>query len=103
MKLPAKVRIAGYDCKITRTKLEYDENGEDAWGSFDTDKYEIELADSDDDFLVASTLVHEIEHAINHIYGLPDDEAVVRKRETALVQLLRDNKTLFRTLLKVFK
>jgi hypothetical protein len=37
------------------------------------------------------------------IYGLPDDEATVRKLETALAQILKDNKTLFRTILKALK
>lgn len=106
MKLPAAIRIGPYRCKVSRPRLEYDAEGFANWGTFDTDTYEIEIADSGDfkdEALIASTVIHEIVHGINCIYGLPDDEATVRKMETALVQVLKDNKTLIRSLLKAFK
>lgn len=106
MKLPASIRIGPYKCKVSRPKLEYDAEGFANWGTFDTDTYEIEIADSDsfkDEALIASTTIHEMVHGINCIYGLPDDEATVRKMETALVQVLKDNKTLFRQILKALK
>lgn len=106
MKLPASIRIGPYKCKVSRTTLDYDAEGFANWGSFDTDTYEIEIAESElfkDEALIASTVVHELVHGINCIYGFPDDEAAVRKMETALVQVLKDNKTLVRQLLKVLK
>lgn len=106
MKLPAVIRIGPYKCRVARHKLEYDANGYAAWGTFDTDTYEIEVADADsfkDEALEASTAIHEIVHGINCIYGLPDDEELVRKWETALVQVLKDNKTLFRSIIKALK
>lgn len=106
MKLPAFIRIGPYKCKVTRHNPEYDADGYAAWGTFDTDTFEIEIAESErfkDEALIASTVIHEIVHGINHIYGLPDDEPTVRKLETALVQVLKDNKTLIRSLLKALK
>jgi hypothetical protein len=106
MKLPATIRIGPYRCKVTRHRPEYDAEGFAAWGTFDTDTFEIEIAESDcfnDETLIASTVLHEMIHGINMIYGLPDDEATVRKLETALAQILKDNKTLFRTILKALK
>ena len=106
MKLPASIRIGPYRCKVTRHRPEYDAEGFAAWGTFDTDTFEIEIAESEhfkDEALIASTVIHEMIHGINLIYGLPDDEASVRKMETALVQVLKDNKTLFRSVLKALK
>ena len=106
MKLPATIRIAGYKCKVKRIAFEPDAEGFGSWGTFDTDTHEIEIVQSDqfsDDALIASTVLHELVHGINHIYDLPDDEAAVRKMETALVQVLRDNKTLIRSILKALK
>jgi len=106
VKLPAAIRIGPYKCKVTRTKLEPDADGYSNWGSFDTDTYCVEIAESGefaDEALIASTVVHEIIHAMNHVYGFADDEEMVRKQETALVQILKDNKTLIRQILKALK
>lgn len=106
MKLPASIRIGPYKCKVARTALEPDGDGFSNWGSFDTDTYVIEIAESDkfsDEALIASTVLHEIIHGMNHVYGFPDDEAMVRKQETALAQIMKDNKTLIRQILKALK
>lgn len=100
MKLPASVRIAGYKCKIARKALDGD------FGTFDYNTNEIEIEESiDSDALEASTLIHEMVHGIIHVYKIkvPDEESLVEILETALVQVLRDNKTLFRAILKALK
>jgi hypothetical protein len=106
MKLPASARIAGYKCKITRADLIV--NGEGDYGTFDYNTNEIEIARETDfasEEQEASTLLHEIIHGVLGIYKIkvPDEEEMVEKLETALIQVLRDNKTLFRAILKALK
>lgn len=108
MKLPAAIRIGPYRCKVKRTSLDYDPEGYADWGTFDTDTYEIEIAESEkfsDETLIASTVIHEMVHGIIRIYGIavPDEEDLARKLETALVQVLKDNKTMWRTIMKALK
>lgn len=100
MKLPKHVRVAGYNCNVSRKPLDGD------FGTFDYNDHEIEIEETiPSDALVASTLLHEIIHAIIHIYRIkvPDEEALVEILETSLLQVLKDNKTLFRAILKALK
>ncbi len=107
MKLPVSARIGPYKCKITRVEsLVVD--GDKCFGSFDYNRHEIAItgeAEFSSDALEASALVHELMHALLHIYKIkvPDEEAMVEILETALIQLLKDNKTLIRSVLKALK
>lgn len=97
MKLPASVRIGPYQCRIVRKALDGD------FGAFDSNTNEIEIDDAiASEALEASTLIHEMIHALIHIYKIkvPDEEGLVEILETALLQVLKDNKTLFRAILK---
>lgn len=106
MKLPAKVRIAGYDCKIVRSRDVLDTDGQ--YGGFDPNEHAISLAEPDqfaNEQLEAGTAIHELVHAMLALYNVksPDEESLVEMLETALVQVLRDNKTLIRAILKALK
>lgn len=103
MKLPAAVRIGPYPCKITRIGPDAD-----VFGTFDSDTFGIEMAPEgsfSSEVQEAATLIHEMVHGIVRIYKIkvPDEEALVEILDTALVQILRDNKTLFRSILKALK
>jgi len=100
MKLPAAIRIGPYQCKIVRKPLDGD------FGAFDSNTNEIEIDNAiASDALEASTVIHETVHGIIHIYKIkvPDEEGLVEILETALLQVLKDNKTLFRAILKALK
>tara|TARA_R110000868_G_scaffold51977_1_gene164559 strand:- start:78 stop:380 length:303 start_codon:yes stop_codon:yes gene_type:complete len=100
MKLPKHVRVAGYNCNIVRAPLDGD------FGAFDANTNTIEIDDAiSSDALEASTVLHETVHAIMHIYRIkvPDEEALAEILETALLQFLKDNKTLVRAILKALK
>jgi hypothetical protein len=106
MKLPAKIRIAGYDCKIVRSRELLDVDGN--FGVFEQDRHTITIAEPDQfdsELLEAGTVIHEWVHAMLALYNVkvPDEEALVEALEAALVQGLRDNKTFVRTLLKALK
>ena len=97
MKLPGSVRIGPYKCAIVRKPLDGD------FGAFDSNTNDIEIDDAiASDALEASTLLHEIVHGVISIYRIkvPDEESLVEILETALLQVLKDNKTLFRAILK---
>lgn len=101
MKLPAAIRIGPYPCKVTRAA------GDD-YGAFDYHTYEISLADEaafSSQAQEAGTLIHEMIHGVMHIYKIKvaDEEALVEVLETAITQLLKDNKTLFRAILMALK
>lgn len=107
MKLPASVRIGPYQCRIVR-KENLTVDGDGCFGSFDYNTHEIELAAETDfasEALEASALLHESIHGILHVYKikLPDEEDIVEKLETALLQFFKDNKTAVRTILKALK
>lgn len=100
MKLPATVRIGPYKCSVIRKTLDGD------FGSFDSTTNEIEIDDAiASDALEASTLLHEIVHGIIHVYKIkvPDEEGLVEILETALLQVLKDNKTAIRAILSALK
>lgn len=102
MNLPASIRIGPYPCKVIRSSPESED-----FGTFDTTTYEIEIAESgfSSEAQEAATVIHEIIHAIIHIYKIkvPDEEGLVEILDTALAQVLKDNKTMWRTLLKALK
>lgn len=107
MKLPAFIRVGPYRCKVTR-KENLTVDGEGCFGSFDHNTTEIELAAESDfasEALEASASFHETLHAILHIYGIvvPNEEELVGKLETALLQVFKDNKTWMRSILKALK
>ena len=106
MKLPKSIKVAGYNCKVTRGDIIVD--GEGDFGTFDYNTYGIELAqekDFDSEEQEASTFVHEWLHAILHIYKIKvaDEEDMVERLETAIFQIFKDNKTAVRSLLKALK
>lgn len=104
MKLPASVRIGPYKFKLIRTnRADHDEAG-----YFLSDKREIGLAKPEDfgaEDEEASTLIHEIGHAVVDVYWpeIQEDEELVSRLELIITQILRDNKTLARIVLKALK
>ena len=106
MKLPAKIRVNGYDCKFARNRDLLDVDG--LFGTFEVDRHTITLAESDQfasELLEAGAVIHEWCHAmlaLNNI-KVPDEEALVEALETALVQGFRDNGPFVRSLLKALK
>jgi|JI10StandDraft_1071094.scaffolds.fasta_scaffold1920554_2 hypothetical protein len=103
MKLPKSLRIAGYDCKVSRADLIVD--GEGDYGTFNYNSNEIQMAqekDFESEEQEASTFLHEWLHGILSIYRIkvPDEEDMVERLETALFQMFKDNKTTIRSLLK---
>lgn len=106
MNLPKKIRIAGYDCKIVRSRDLLDVDGQ--FGGFDPNIHTISIAEADQfdsELLEAGTIIHEWLHAMVALYNIkvPDEEALVEALEAALVQGLRDNKTFVRGLLRALK
>lgn len=106
MKLPQKLRISGYDCKLVRSRELLDTEG--LYGEFDPNNHVIRIAEADQfstELLEAGTVIHEMLHAMVALYNIktPDEEALVEMLEAALVQVLRQNKTFIRSLLKALK
>jgi hypothetical protein len=106
MKLPAKIRISGYDCKIVRSRKLLDEDG--LYGLFDPNENVITLAEPDQfasELMEAATILHEWLHGMVARYNIkvPDEEGLVEALEAALVQGLRDNKTFARSIIKALK
>ena len=106
MKLPTKIRISGYDCKIVRSREILDVEG--LFGNFDPNRHVMTIAEPDQhesELLEAGTVIHEWVHAMLALYNIkvPDEEALVEAMEAALVQGFRDNKPFVRALLKALK
>lgn len=106
MKLPAKIRIAGYDCKVVRSRELWENDG--SFGEWCPNEHMIRLAESDqfaNEVMEAGTVIHEWLHAMIALYNIKveDEEALVEALESAMVQGLRDNKTFVRAILKALK
>jgi hypothetical protein len=106
MKLPAKIRLAGYDTKITRSRAVWDVDG--SFGDYDANKNTIRLAESDQFEGAqeeAGTAIHEWVHGMVARFNIrvPDEEALVENLESALVQSLRDNQAFILALMKALK
>jgi hypothetical protein len=106
MKLPAKIRVNGYDCRFVRDRSLLDDGG--MFGEYSDNERVIRMAESDqfpDEIMEVGTVIHEWLHAMIGIYNIkvPDEEALVEALEAALVQGLRDNKTFARSILKALK
>ena len=104
MKLPATARIGQFKFRIVRTNK--DDHGER--GYFLSDKREIGLAKPEDfgaEDEEASTLIHELAHCVVDVHWprVEDDEELVERMEVIVTQILRDNKTLVRAILKALK
>jgi hypothetical protein len=106
MKLPAKIRVNGYDCRFVRDRAVYDVDG--LFGDFDPNKNTIRIAEPDqfaDEIMEAGTVIHEWVHAMVALSNIKvsDEEALVEALEAALVQGLRDNKTFARSIIRALK
>jgi hypothetical protein len=106
MKLPAKIRVSGYDCKIIRSRAVLEVDG--LFGMFDPNEHTMTVAEPDQfpsELMEAGTVIHEWLHAMIALYNIkvPDEEALVEALEAALVQGLRDNKTFARSLIRALK
>lgn len=106
MKLPAKIRVNGYDCRFIRDRAILE--GDGLWAYFHEDDNTIRIAEADqfpDGLLEVGTVIHEWLHAMIalHKIKVPDEEALVEALEAALVQGLRSNKTFVRSILKALK
>lgn len=106
MKLPAKIRVNGYDCKFVRDRGVWDVDGQ--FGEFLPNEHTIRIAESDqfaNELLEAGTVIHEWLHAMIALYNIkvPDEECLVEALEAALVQGLRDNKTFVRSIVRSLK
>ena len=104
MKLPASARIGPFKFKVVRTNVADDNE----LGHFDPKARIIAVAKSEDfgaEDEEVSTLIHELGHAVVHVHwrGLEDDEALQEKVELIITQILRDNKTMIRAILKALK
>lgn len=106
MKLPAKIRVNGYDCRFIRSREMLDAEG--LFGEWDGNGHLIRIAESDqfpNEVMEAGTVIHEWLHAMIALYNIkvPDEEALVEALEAALVQGLRDNKTFARSIIRALK
>lgn len=106
MKLPQKIRISGYDCKIIRSRSILDDDG--LYGSFDPNEHAMTVAEPDQfpsELMEAGTVIHEWLHAMIALYNIkvPDEEGLVEALEAALVQGLRDNKTFARSIIRALR
>lgn len=106
MKLPAKIRVNGYDCRFIRDRAVLDDDG--LWAYFHSENNSIRIAESEqfpDEIMEAGTVIHEWLHAMIALYNIkvPDEEALVEALEAALVQGLRDNKTFARSIIQALK
>jgi hypothetical protein len=105
MKLPATVRVGPFKFKLVRTNAD-DKN---ECGYFDATTREIGLAKPEDwvsEDEEASTLIHELGHAIMHVHWRGselDSEELQEKLELIITQICRDNKSLVRAILKALK
>lgn len=78
---------------------------DDNWGQYYSDEQKIELSDKLSGSKWAEILVHEMVHGIVDNWGidLPDEEKFVSVFSIGLTQVLKDNPTLFRSILKALK
>lgn len=104
MKLPESVRIGPYKFKLIRTnRADHDEAGYFLSGSREIGVAKPEDFGAEDE--EAATIIHELSHAVVDVYWpqIEDDEEIASKLDLIITQILRDNKTLVRSILKALK
>jgi Zn-dependent peptidase ImmA (M78 family) len=88
-KLPKTIKIGAYDIK-----LKYWGELQETFGQYFEVEQTIYLAPVSDATLAADTLLHEIMHAIFHIYVIQahdDEERTVTTLSSGLTQVFKDN------------
>jgi hypothetical protein len=102
MKRPAHVHIGAFKYKIVDLP-----DGSDEYGECDDAAHELRLARSfASDAQEAETILHEIFHGIWNQGALEDgdkEERIVYVLSIGLAQAMKQNKTLFRAILKALK
>lgn len=98
--LPSSIRVGPYPFAIKTASLEQmtDASGESHWGECDTATYLITIMDEyPSPARAVDTVLHEISHAIYHVFCLDDDEKeerVVTAMGRGLTLVFLDNPAL---------
>lgn len=93
--LPATIRIGPYDVRFQIEDYDWSQVN-DAFGQYDRSAMRIHLAANaaPTEQHALDTLLHEVIHAIWHIYGVrsrDSEERIVSAHSTAWTQIYRDN------------
>lgn len=99
MNMPQPIRVGPYTIKFEMIDPdeEKDEETVDAWGFFDMRGQRICLDPELEQHptLYAEVIMHEVQHAINEVYGVPEDghkeEKMVTQGARGWTQVLMDN------------
>jgi len=93
MKLPKKIKVGPFNvtCVVVPRMVE----NEGVWGKYDHLRYRLRISDGHpDDVALLDTVLHELFHAIYHVYNIKDDdeeERTVHTLATGFTQVLLDN------------
>lgn len=99
MNLPQPIRVGPYTVKFVEIDPdeEHEEEVKDAWGFFDMRLQRICLDKEleNNPVLYAEVIMHEVQHAINEVYGVSEDghkeEKMVTQGARGWTQVLKDN------------
>jgi hypothetical protein len=91
VKIPQRVKILGH----IYTVKEYESYPSDTYGSHDPNTLTIRLNNNKNDSQIASTFLHEIIEAVNHLLELGLEHRQISGLESGLYQVLKDNKLMF--------
>lgn len=94
MRIPEKVKVLYKEYRISEQVNLHDEKGE-LFGQIQYLPQEIVLNADAEEEQKKATLVHEIVHALDEMYGIGLKEKQVEKLGTALYMLQKDNPGLF--------
>lgn len=95
MIIPDTVDILYKKYKVCRGSNMRDDKGNLLYGQIDTIEQLITLNETAGSEQQKATLVHEIVHGLDELYGIGLKEKQVEKLGTALYMLIRDNPKLF--------
>jgi hypothetical protein len=91
MQIPRQVKILGHIYSVK----EYESFSSDTFGSHDPNTLTIRLNNNKNDSQIASTFLHEIIEAVNHLLELGLEHRQISGLESGLYQVLKDNKLMF--------
>lgn len=89
-----EIKIGWKTYKIKKVKPDFSliNSGEECYGQIDYDKREIYLNDAiNDEEQNKATLIHEILHGIDDMYGLKMEEELITKLADLIYTTIKDN------------
>lgn len=92
MNIPKKIKVAGYNMEVVMINDRTSDHGDSSPATFNSRRGKIWIDKAQSREQQESSLIHEILEALDYHYELKLEHRTISILETALYQVLKDNK-----------